>query len=467
MAFRERISCLWESLSPKVKQRVVLFSAIGAILAASAAGYWVRSGSQPPPKQAGGKKEDVGLDPRLLEKSMYMEGQKEIAKRDEKIAALSKQIDEIVNEKNETKEHAAMKSIQEEKRSQDSKGQPTGVMQKNAGKGDGKLPDLPLPVLPGPTSGLTTGSISGSTSGSTSSNRQPSYTSFGKFPPPSGTAGTVSSSAVQPYPPTSPITPPKPDTFGEIEIVSTRDIRNGKEGKDGKEEGGDKKKEPGDRIYLPPSFMAATLLSGLDAPTSEGAKGNPAPVFIRIKELAVLPNKVKANLKGCFVIAEGHGNLATERAELRLVSLSCLDRKDHAVIDQKIKGFVVDSDGKIGLKGTVVSKMGAAVARSLIAGFFGGIGDAFRQSATTQSVSALGTTQIVEPSQVVRSGIGGGVSTAATELQKFYLELAKQTMPVIEVGATKNITVIVSEGVDLVVKELQKGKSGRKYEDEI
>ena len=35
--------------------------------------------------------------------------------------------------------------------------------------------------------------------------------------------------------------------------------------------------------------MAATLLSGLDAPTSEGAKGNPAPVFIRIKELAVSP----------------------------------------------------------------------------------------------------------------------------------------------------------------------------------
>jgi conjugal transfer pilus assembly protein TraB len=448
MAFRERIRCFWESLSPKAKQRVVLLTVIGLILIVSAAGYWVRSGTPPPPKQAPGKREDVALDPKLLEKSMYMEGQKEIAKRDEKIAALSKQIDEIVNEKNEKKGNDAVKAIQDEKRSQDSKGQPGGVTLKNAGKGEAKLPDLPLPAPPGPTGG----------------NRQPAYTTFGKFPPPSGTAGTVSSSAVQPYPPTSPTTPPKPDTFGEIEIVSVRDTRNVK---DGKEENGDKKKEPGDRIYLPPSFMAATLLSGLDAPTSEGAKGNPAPVFIRIKELAVLPNRVKANLKGCFVIAEGHGNLATERAELRLVSLSCLDRKDHAVIDQKIKGFVVDADGKIGLKGTVVSKMGAAVARSLIAGFFGGVGDAFRQSATTQSISALGTTQIVEPSQVVRSGIGQGVATAASELQKFYLELAKQTMPVIEVGATKNITVIVSEGVELAIKELKQVKSGRKYEEEI
>ena len=39
------------------------------------------------------------MDPKLLEKSMYMEGQKEIAKRDEKIAELSRQIDDIVNEK--------------------------------------------------------------------------------------------------------------------------------------------------------------------------------------------------------------------------------------------------------------------------------------------------------------------------------------------------------------------------------
>ena len=381
---------------------------------------------------------------------MYMEGQKEIARRDEKIAALSKQIDEIVNNQHEKKGDDPLKAIQEEKRSRDAKGQSGGVALKNAGKGDGKLPDLPLPAPPGVVGG-----------------KQPAYASFGKVPPPGGMPAASSPATGQPYPPVQPASPPKPDTFGEIEIVSARDIRSGKEGKDGKEDSGDKKKEPGERIYLPPSFMAATLLSGLDAPTSEGAKGNPAPVFIRIKELAILPNRVKANLKGCFVIAEGHGNLATERAELRLVSLSCLDRKDHAVIDQKIKGFVVDSDGKIGLKGTVVSRMGAAVARSLVAGFFGGIGDAFRQSATTRSVSALGTTQIVEPGQIVRSGIGGGVSTAATELQKFYLELAKQTMPVIEVGATKNITVIVSEGVDLVVKEIRTARSGRKYEDEI
>jgi conjugal transfer pilus assembly protein TraB len=439
MALSDRIKLVWDALSPKAKQKVVFFTVMGIIVIVATSAYWVRKGSVPAPKVVPGKKDEVSMDPKLLEKSMYMEGQKEIAKRDEKIAELSRQIDDIVNEKKAKDEQGNPEKGSDQAVPQGEKG--TG---KNAANGN-RLPDLPLPPPPRGYSARATGG--GSTAG------------YGTVPPPPGVAVPVPGQSGQ-----AGTVPAKPavETFGEIELVS-HDLKAGKDGKgDGDK---DKKKDPADRIYLPPSFMAATLLSGLDAPTSEGAKGNPAPVFIRIKDLAVLPNRVKANLKGCFVIAEGHGNLATERAELRLVSLSCLDRKDNAIIDQKIKGFVVDSDGKIGLKGTVVSKMGASIARSLVAGFFGGIGDAFKMSSATQAVSALGVTQIVDPNQVVRAGVGGGISTAATELQKFYLELAKQTMPVVEVGATKNITLVISEGIELDIKD---GKLGRrKSNDEI
>jgi len=422
MAFSDRIKLIWDALSPRAKQKVVFLSAMGIVVVVACSAYWVRKGSAPAPKAAPGKKDEIAMDPKLLEKSMYMEGQKEIAKRDEKIAELSRQIEEIVNEKKAKDEEGTA-------------GAGTGLAAQGAkGKGKGaadRFPDLPLPPPPPVSS-----------------------TAFGSVPPPPG------ASFAAPGQPGIPPARPAVETFGEIEMVS-HDLKTGRDGKGD----GDKKKEPSDRIYLPPSFMAATLLSGLDAPTSEGAKGNPAPVFIRIKELAVLPNRVKANLKGCFVIAEGHGNLATERAELRLVSLSCLDRKDNAIIDQKVKGFVVDADGKIGLKGTVVSKMGANIARSLVAGFFGGVGDAFKTSSATQAVSALGVTQIVDPNQVVKSGVGGGISTAASELQKFYLELAKQTMPVVEVGATKEITLIISEGIELEIKDVKLGR--RKSHEEI
>ncbi len=244
------------------------------------------------------------------------------------------------------------------------------------------------------------------------------------------------------YPP--PPQPEKPEVIGGIGIVSQQIEKKEKE---------DAKKQVKKKYYLPTSFMEATLLSGLDAPAVSKAEGNPMPALFRVKAPAVLPNRVKANLKGCFVIAEGLGNLADERAHLRLVSLSCIDRKGNAVIDQKIKGFVVDSDGKIGLRGRVVSKMGAHIVRSLIAGFFGGLGQVAGTQSYSFSVTGAGTVSTIEPGKVAQAAIGGGIQQAAVNLQKFYLELAQQTIPVIEIQATRNVTLVVSEGVELEIKE--------------
>ena len=108
------------------------------------------------------------------------------------------------------------------------------------------------------------------------------------------------------------------------------------------------------------------MLSGMYAPTAETGKTSPMPALIRIKDLAILPNHVKGDLKGCFVMVEAHGSLADERAHVRLTTLSCLTRGGQSVIDQKIKGYVVDEDGFVGLRGKVVSKMGSAIARSLL-----------------------------------------------------------------------------------------------------
>ncbi|MDD3816445.1 MAG: TraB/VirB10 family protein, partial [Desulfocapsaceae bacterium] len=159
------------------------------------------------------------------------------------------------------------------------------------------------------------------------------------------------------------------------------------------------------------------------------------------------------NLSGCYVIAEAVGRLDKERADVRLVSLSCLFNEGSAVIDTQIKGFVTDSDSKVGLSGRVVSRMGASTARAIIAGIFGGAGEALKAAATTTSTSTLGTTNTVEAAEIGKYALGGGLSEGANTLQDFYMDLAKQTTPVIEVAATKKVTVIVSEGKDLEIKE--------------
>lgn len=219
-------------------------------------------------------------------------------------------------------------------------------------------------------------------------------------------------------------------------------------------------KKKGRTVYLPPSFMEARLLTGFDAATSSGAKGgNSEPLLLRIQTPAVLPNDIKANLSGCFVIAEAVGRLDKERADVRLVSLSCLSNEGSAIIDTPLKGFVTDSDSKVGLSGRVVSRMGAATARAIIAGIFGGAGDALKAAASSTSTSVLGTTQIIDSSQLGKYAIGGGLSEGANTLQNFYMELAKQTTPVIEVAATKKVTVIVSEGKELEIKDYKRDES--------
>ncbi len=217
---------------------------------------------------------------------------------------------------------------------------------------------------------------------------------------------------------------------------------------------GDAKKK-GRTVYLPPSFMEANLLTGFDAATSGTSKNSPEPLLLRIKTPAVLPNDIKAELSGCFVVAEAVGRLDKERADVRLVSLSCLSNEGKAVIDAQVKGFVTDSDSKVGLSGRVVSRMGAATVRAIVAGLFEGAGDALKSSATTTSTSPLGSTSTIDGSQVGKSALGTGLSQGAQTMSDFYLDLVKQTTPVIEVGAAKKITVIISEGKELEIRDIK------------
>ena len=383
----------WSQLSPARKKKAVMLSILLGVLVVGFLGYMSTRGGKTESAASGGSaNKALSLDSGLLKKSEYFEDQKQIADLKNEVDGLKKL--------KEQKEQAGLENGVND----------FGAAGKKPAHIQPPIPKYfpPLPEAPG------------------SSNYPPGY-------PPSPEKELKN---VKPAPAT---------VIGGIEVVSGPPDKEAPE-----EKPTGAKKKPS--VYLPPSFMEATLLSGLDAPTAEGAKGEPVPVLLRVKNLAVLPNKIKANLKGCFVIAEGYGSLADERAHLRLVTLSCIAKNGSAVIDQKVKGFVVDEDGKIGLRGKVVSKMGSALARSMIAGFFGGLGQATQAATMTTSISALGTTQSIQPSKILEAGAGSGIAQGASELQKFYLSLAKQSMPVVEVGATKNVTLVISEGVDLQIK---------------
>lgn len=207
-----------------------------------------------------------------------------------------------------------------------------------------------------------------------------------------------------------------------------------------------KAEEPG-RSYLPSgSFIPGVLLSGLDAPAGVSASREPHPVLIELSDLAVLPNQFRLDVKECRIVGEGYGDISSERAFIRTTSLSCV-KTDGSSIDVPLKGFVAGEDGKNGLRGRVVSKEGQIIAKALLAGFADGISKAFSLSATTVSVSPLGVTQTVDPDRALEMGALTGVSRAADRLSQFYLRMAEQIFPIIEVDAGRKVDIGILQGV--------------------
>jgi len=399
--WKEKFKEGWTKLEPQKKKKVVQVGLILAVLLFALFAYKTRRSGVTTSKKTTHEQETqrISLGGNIIEKSLYRQAEEKIERQNKVIRALKEEVERIKEQQQKKSETQKAPSPKPKKAKETQKREKTE-----------KISPPPPPLPPSLTE---------------EKSNKPLY-----VPIKEKQAETV------------------PRLIGGISMVSTPPEAQKTE------EQQSKKKQAW--IYLPPSFMEATLLSGVNAPIVSGGSYNPIPVLLRIKDLAILPNRVKANLKGCFVIGEARGNLATERVEIRLTTLSCVAKDGSAVIDQRVKGFVVDEDGKVGLKGLVVAKMGALLARSALAGLLGGIGGAMQSSVMNTQLTAVGTQQQLwsstDTSNLVRGAVGGGISGAAGSLQKFYLQLAKQALPVIEVGATKTVTVVISEGVKLEVK---------------
>ncbi|EAU56081.1 TraB/VirB10 family protein [Mariprofundus ferrooxydans] len=208
-------------------------------------------------------------------------------------------------------------------------------------------------------------------------------------------------------------------------------------------------KENDDRsAWLAISFTPARLLNGLDAATGGQAQQNPQPVLLEVTDMTQMPNRYRENFRECFITAAGYGDISSERAYLRLEKLACIDDDGHA-IEEAIDGYVTGEDGKVGMRGRLVSKQGQVLAKALLAGIASGIGDAFTQSLSTQSVSPLGVTSTIQPGAAARAGIYSGVGKALNKLADFYIQQANKLYPVIEVDAGRAVDVIINRGVRL------------------
>ena len=196
------------------------------------------------------------------------------------------------------------------------------------------------------------------------------------------------------------------------------------------------------------SFVEGILLNGLNAPATGKAVSNPLPVLIRLVDLSVLPNRYRMDIKDCFVIGAGYGDLSSERAYVRIETLSCV-KENGEVMEAKVDGYVSGEDGLVGLSGRVVTKQGQILARTLIAGFLEGVARAFQQAGTTIAISPQGAVSTINPDDALQVGLFSGLGEATKKLADFYMKLANQMFPVIEVNAGRKVDVVFLSSVKL------------------
>jgi conjugal transfer pilus assembly protein TraB len=212
-------------------------------------------------------------------------------------------------------------------------------------------------------------------------------------------------------------------------------------------------------VFIPAgSILTGVLLNGLDAPTGKKAKKEPMPVLFRIKKEAILPNRFHADLRECFLLASGFGDLSAERAYFRGETFSCV-RQDGGVIEVPMNAYATGEDGKNGVRGRVVSKQGALLAQSMMAGFLRGFSDAFgRNQVPVLLTGGLGSLAGTTPfqnafsAQSMEGGALKGAGYAMERLSHFYMDMAEEIYPVIEVDATRQVNFIVQKGTELKLK---------------
>lgn len=204
--------------------------------------------------------------------------------------------------------------------------------------------------------------------------------------------------------------------------------------------------------YLPAgSFAKAVLLTGVDAGTSNYTRSNPEPVLMRVQNNARLPGASRYGIKACFLIGSGYGDLSSQRVYIRLNHISCVSQTLHAIVSSKISGYVVDSDGVLGMRGRVINRTGALLGKALLAGFAQGAAQIAQYASSSITTSSLtgAVTQTIKPSEILKSGGFAGVGKAASILAKAYIREAHNIYPVIEVPPGRKASIVISAGISL------------------
>lgn len=207
--------------------------------------------------------------------------------------------------------------------------------------------------------------------------------------------------------------------------------------------------------YIPAgSYVEAKMISGVDAGIGIVAEADPRQVLLRIVGKVISAGYGKDYLTtnkliGCIVQCQAFGDLSSEKAYLKPVVMTCARDKE-SVIEIPVKGYV-SSNGKVGIRGEIVSREGDLVTQSFLSGLVGGIGSGVSQ--VYESSHALSNGFAVQAGQTAKNilgtGLGKGVNDSSNRLSDYLIKRAEQYQPVISINEGVSVDLVFQEGFSM------------------
>ncbi|PSU41771.1 conjugal transfer protein TraB, partial [Photobacterium frigidiphilum] len=175
--------------------------------------------------------------------------------------------------------------------------------------------------------------------------------------------------------------------------------------------------------------------------------GDTTPIVFQTLNNGLLPNGKNSRLMDCTITAAVYGEVSSSRGIARTNRISCIFEDDE-IIDIPVEATVFNF-GRNGIRGNTVIQNGQIVQMAGIASILGGAGTAATSLTQTTSTSALGTTSSVKPEDALLNMLGEGVQGAGKTLADYYIKLAEQYHPIIELNPGNVVNIVFLKGFPL------------------
>ena len=202
--------------------------------------------------------------------------------------------------------------------------------------------------------------------------------------------------------------------------------------------------------HIMTGLTTAYLVTGVYAPAFAEGKMEPLPVLLQAEGDILIANDDTESLGKCFFLGSAKGNMNSETADIRLNKVSCSLADGTKKIEGSISGWVIGENGIPGVPGQLLHKNGAWLAKTFVAGFL----DTFAQSITAFAGAGGkdGSGAISIGDSLAEAG-GESTSQVFQQIGSYYLEMAAQIFPVIEVKPGRTVDILLKGGDILTVTD--------------